>query len=265
VDGRHEYSCREALLARLATHATDLARLAPDAILAQGTPATPAVRRAAPSTPLVFVMITDPVSSGLVSSLAYPGGNITGFTNYEFSMGGKWLELLKEMKANIARVAVIFNPDNPPLLGQLHSVEAAGPTFGIQVHAQPARSAAAIERIIKAFAAEPNGGLVVLLDFLTLANRDFIIKSAAEYRLPGIYTLRAFPAQGGLISYGVDSGDLFRRSASYVDRILRGAHPSNLPVQQPSKFELVINLNTAHALGLDIPPSLLIRADEVIE
>jgi ABC-type uncharacterized transport system substrate-binding protein len=251
--------------ARLRTHALELARLAPDAIFAQGTPATTALRQAAPTTPLVFVMITDPISSGLVSSFAYPGGNITGFTNYEFSMGGKWLEILKEITASVSRVAVIFNAENPALPGQLRSIEAAGPTLGIQVSAKPARSAGEIERIIRAFAAEPNGGLLVLLDFVTLAHRDLIIKLAAEYRLPAGYTLRVFPASGGLISYGVDSVDLFRRGASYVDRILKGAKPADLPVQTPTKYELVINLKTAKALGLEMPTTLLARADEVIE
>jgi putative ABC transport system substrate-binding protein len=231
---------------RLQTHALELARVAPDAIFAQGTPATTALRRAAPS-------------------LAYPGGNITGFTNYEFSMGGKWLEILKQMTGNIDRVAVVFNPDNPALPGQLRSIEAAGPTFNVRVNAKPARNAEEIERTIRTFAAESNGGLLVLLDFVTLAHRDLIIKLAAEYRLPAGYTLRVFPTSGGLISYGVDSAELFRRGASYVDRILKGAKPADLPVQQPSKFELVINLKTAKALGLDVPDKLLALADEVIE
>jgi putative tryptophan/tyrosine transport system substrate-binding protein len=250
---------------RLRTHAFDLARLAPDAIFAQGTPATTALRQAAPATPLVFVMIADPISSGLVSSFSYPGGNITGFTNYEFSMGGKWLEILKEMTASVDQVAVVFNPDNPALHGILRSIEVAGPTFRIQVNAKPARNAETIERIIRAFAIEPNGGLLVLLDFVTLAHRDLIIRLAAEYRLPAVYTLRVFATSGGLISYGIDSTDLFRRGASYVDRILKGENPGELPVQAPTKFELVINLRTAKALGLDVPVQLQQLADEVIE
>jgi putative tryptophan/tyrosine transport system substrate-binding protein len=262
---RIERRWAEGDFARLRTHASDLARLAPDAIFAQGTPATTALRQAAPATPLVFVMITDPISSGLVSSFAYPGGNITGFTNYEFSMGGKWLEILKEMTASVVQAAVIFNPDNPAVLGQLPSIEVAGPIVGIRVNAKPARNAEEIERIIKAFATEPNGGILVLLDFVTLAHRDLIIRLAAEYRLPTVYTLRVFAARGGLISYGIDPADLFRRGASYIDRILKGAKPADLPVQQPSKFELVINLKTAKALGVEIPPSLFAIADEVIE
>jgi putative ABC transport system substrate-binding protein len=210
-------------------------------------------------------MITDPVSSGLVSSLAHPGGNITGFTNYEFSMGGKWLEFLREIAPGTTRVAVVFNSGNPALLGQLRSIEAAGPTLGIQVAARPAHNAEECERTIRVFAAEPNGGLLVLLDFVTLAHRDLIIKSAAKHRLPAGYSLRAFVAGGGLISYGVDAVDLFRRGASYVDRILKGTKPADLPIQQPTKFELVINLKSAKALGLDVSPMLLARADEVIE
>jgi putative tryptophan/tyrosine transport system substrate-binding protein len=262
---RIERRWAEGDFALLRTYALDLARLAPDAIFAQGTPATTALRQAAPATPLVVVMIADPISSGLVSSFAVPGGNITGFTNYEFSMGGKWLEILKEMTASVDQVAVVFNPDNPALHGILRSIEVAGPTFKIQVNAKPARDAETIERIIRTFATEPNGGLLVLLDFVTLAHRDLIIRLAAEYRLPAVYTLRVFAASGGLMSYGIDSADLFRRAASYIDRILKGAKPVDLPVQQPTKFELVINLKTAKALGLDVPPTLLARADEVIE
>jgi putative ABC transport system substrate-binding protein len=262
---RIERRWAEGDFARLRTHALDLARLAPDAIFAQGTPATTALRQAAPATPLVFVMIADPISSGLVSSFAYPGGNITGFTNYEFSIGGKWLEILKEMRTSVDQVAVVFNPDNAALHGLLRSIEVAGPTFRIQVNARPARNAETIDRIIRAFSTEPNGGLLVLLDFVTLAHRDLIIRLAAEYRVPAVYTLRVFAANGGLISYGIDSADLFRRGASYVDRILKGAKPADLPVQQPTKFELVINLKTAKALGFDLPQTLLARADEVIE
>jgi putative tryptophan/tyrosine transport system substrate-binding protein len=180
-------------------------------------------------------------------------------------MGGKWVEILKEIAPGTSRVAVIFNPDNPALPGQLRSIEAAGPTLGIQVAAKPARNATDFERTISAFASEPNGGLLVLLDFVTLAHRDLIIKLAAQHHLPAGFTLRAFPESGGLISYGVDSIDLFRRGASYVGRILKGARPADLPVQAPTKFELVVNLRTAKALGLDVPPTLLARADEVME
>jgi putative ABC transport system substrate-binding protein len=252
-------------VAGLRTQALELARLGLDVIFAQGTPATTALRQAAPTTPLVFVNISDPIGSGLVSSLAYPGGNITGFTNYELSMGGKWLEILKDIAPGITRVAAIFNPDNPALAGLSRSIEAAASTLGIHVVQRPSRNAEELERTISAFASEPNGGLLVLLDFVTLAHRDLIIKLATQHRLPAGYALRIFPASGGLISYGVDPVDLFRRAASYVDRVLKGVKPADLPVQQPIKFELIINLKTAKALGLTVPETLLARADEVIE
>jgi ABC-type uncharacterized transport system substrate-binding protein len=245
-------------VARLRTQASELARLGLDVIFAQGTPATTALRQAAPTTP-------HPISSGLVSSLAYPGGNITGFTNYEFSMGGKWLEILKDIAPGITRVAAIFNPDNPALAGLSRSIEPAASTLGIQVVQRPSRNAEELERAISAFASEPNGGLLVLLDFVTLAHRDLIIKLATQHRLPAGYALRIFAASGGLISYGVDPVDLFRRAASYVDRVLKGVKPADLPVQQPIKFELIINLKTAKAMGLTVPETLLARADEVIE
>jgi putative tryptophan/tyrosine transport system substrate-binding protein len=260
-----EYRWAAGDIARLRASAAELARLALDAIFVQGTPATTALRQAAPTTPLIFVNVTDPVSSGLVSSLAHPGGNITGFTNYEFSMGGKWLEILREIALGITRVAVVFNPDNPVMPGQVRSIEAAGPTLGIQVAARPARNAEEFERAISASASDANGGLLVLLDFVTRAHRELIIGLAARYRLPTGYSLRVFATSGGLFSYGVDPIDLFRRGASYVDRILKGAKPADLPVQQPNKFELVINLKAAKALGLTVPETLLARADEVIE
>jgi putative ABC transport system substrate-binding protein len=251
--------------ARLRAQAAELARLALDTIFAQGTPATTALRQAAPTTPVVFVNVSDPVSTGLVSSLAHPGGNITGFSNYEFSMGGKWLEILKEISPSISRVAVIYNPDNPVMAENLKSVEAAGPKLGIQVAARPGRSPKDFERAIGAWGSETNAGLLTLLDFLTLAHRDVIIALAARYRLPAGYSLRIFAVDGGLFSYGVDAKDLFRRGAAYVDQILRGAKPANLPVQQPTKYELIINLKTAKALGLTVPLTLQASADEVIE
>jgi len=260
-----EYRWAAGDTARLRAYAAELAHLAPDAIFVQGTPAATALRQAAPTTPLVFVNVTDPVSSGLVSSLARPGGNVTGFTNYEFSMGGKWLEILREIAPSVTRVSVVFNPDNPIMPAQVRSIEAAGPTLGIQVASRAARNAEEFESAISAAASEANGGLFVLLDFLTLAHRELIIGLATRYRLPSGFALRVFAASGGLFSYGVDPIDLFRRGASYIDRILKGAKPADLPVQRPNKFELVINLKTAKALGLDIPSSLLAHADEVIE
>jgi putative ABC transport system substrate-binding protein len=263
IDIEYRWAAGDA--ARLRAHAAELAHLAPDAIFVQGTPATTALRQAAPTTPLVFVNVTDPVSSGLVSSLARPGGNVTGFTNYEFSMGGKWLEILREIAPSVTRVSVVFNPDNPIMPTQVRSIEAAGPALGIQVASRAASNAMEFERAISAAASEANGGLFVPLDFVTLAHRELIIGLATRYRLPSGFALRVFAVSGGLFSYGVDPVDLFRRGASYIDRILKGAKPADLPVQQPNKFELVINLKAAKALDLTVPPSLLARADEVIE
>jgi putative ABC transport system substrate-binding protein len=261
-----EYRWAAGDVSRLWAHASELARLAPDAIFVQGTPGTIALRQSAPTTPLVFVMVTDPISSGLVSSLAQPAGNITGFTNYEFSMGGKWLAILKELAPSIRRVAVIHNPDNPALTGgQLRAIEAAGPSLDIQVTGGPVRSVKEIEQTISALAGAANGGFLVLADYLTLAHRKLIVELAAHHRLPAGYNLLAFAASGGLVSYGVDPGDLFRRAASYIDRILKGGRPSDLPIQQPTKFSLIINLNTAKALGLTVPLTLQASADEVIE
>jgi putative ABC transport system substrate-binding protein len=250
--------------AHLREQAAELASLTPEVVLAQGTPATTALRHAAPATAIVFVMVTDPVGSGLVSSLAHPGGQITGFTNYESTMGGKWLETLREVAPGINRVAVIHNPDNAAAPGQLRAMEAAAPTLGVRVTAAPVRDAAAIEQAIAAFTGI-NGGLVVLVDFITLTHRDLIVTLAARHRLPAIFNVNAFVKSGGLASYSVNPTDLFRRAAAYVDRILKGARPADLPVQQPTKFELIINLKTAKALGIEVPPMLLARTDEVIE
>jgi putative ABC transport system substrate-binding protein len=207
----------------------------------------------------------DPTRSS-AASLAQPAGNITGFANYEFSMGGKWLAILKELAPSIRRVAVIHNPDNPAQTGGLlRAIEAAGPSLDIQVTGGPVRSAKEIGQSISTFAREANGGLLVLADYLTLAHRELIVELAAHHDLPAGYNLHAFVASGGLISYGVDPGDLFRRAASYTDRILKGAKPSDLPIQQPTKFSLIINLKTANALGLTIPLTLQASADAVIE
>ena len=268
LEGRNiriEYRWASGSADRLRAHAAELASLAFDVILAQGTPATTALQIAGTKTPIVFVSATDPVGSGLVPSLARPGGTITGFANFEHTMGGKWLEMLKEVAPRVTRVAVILNPENAALLGQLRAIETAAPPLGIKVTAAPIRGAADIERVIAAFAAGPNGGLVVLTDFITQTHRDLIVTQAARHGLPAVYNLRFFPVIGGLISYGTDRVDLFRRAASYVDRILKGAKPADLPVQHPTKFELVVNLKTAKALGLKIPESFLLRADEVIE
>jgi putative tryptophan/tyrosine transport system substrate-binding protein len=267
-DGRNiriEYRWASGDTDRLRAEAASLAAVAPDVIFCQGTPAATALHQAAPATPIVFVMVTDPIGTSLVTSLARPGGNITGFTNYEYSMGGKWLETLKEVAPNLTTVAVIMNPENPALIGALHAIETAAPTLGLQATSAPIHDPADIERAIDAFSARANSGLLVLGDFITLTHRAFIVELAARHRIPAIYNLRAFATIGGLMSYGIDPSDLFRRAATYVDRIFKGAKPADLPIQQPTKFELVINLKTAKALGLTIPQTLLVAADEVIE
>ena len=244
--------------------ATDMVQSAADAIVVTSTPGARAFQQATRAVPIVFVAIADPVRTGLVQSLAHPGGNITGFTNFEASMGSKWLELLKETAPRTTRVALIFNPDTHS--GQFfQTLEAAGPSIGIEPVQTPVHNAAEIERALASFNGEPNVGLVAMPDIFTAYHRDLIISLATKYRLPAISWLRSFPAGGGLMSYGIDLPDLFRRAASYVDRILKGAKPADLPVQQPTKFELVINLNTAKALGLTVPATVLAQADEVIE
>jgi len=250
---------------RLRSLAAELVSILPTVIFTQGTPATMAVQQESHPTPVVFVNVADPVGSGLIASLAHPGGNITGFTNYEEAIGGKWLELLKEVAPHVTRVAVIFNADNAGLSGSVHALEAVAPTLGIKLIAVPVRDAIAIERAIDDFGNEPNGGLLIFGDFLLMANRDLIVKLAALHHLAALYSLSQFAAGGGLMSYSIDSNDLFRRASSYVDRILRGAKPGELPVQQPTKFELVINLKAAKALGLTVSQSLLATADTVIE
>ena len=217
------------------------------------------------SIPIVFTQMGDPIGSGFVTSMAHPGGNITGFTPAEFSMQGKRLEMLKEVAPQITRVAVLFNPEQIPQAGMLRAVEAVAPSVGVQLTAAAVRDAAEIERAIDQFAREPNGGLIVLPSGPTIVHRDLILALAARYRLPAAYQYRQFVTAGGLMSYGNDLADQYRQAASYVDRILRGEKAGDLPVQAPTKFELVINLKTAKALGLEMPPTLLARADEVIE
>jgi putative tryptophan/tyrosine transport system substrate-binding protein len=217
------------------------------------------------SIPIVFTQIADPIGAGLVASLARPGGNITGFTVAEFSTFGKLLEVLKEVAPHVTRVAVVLNPDQIPQTGMLRAIEAAAPSFRVQVTAAGARDATELERAIDQFARVPNGGLIVLPNPVTDGNRGLIIAMAARHRLPAAYAFRHSVADGGLVSYGIDLADQFRQAASYVDRILRGEKPADLPVQQPTKYETVLNLKTAKALGLDVPWILQQRADEVIE
>jgi putative tryptophan/tyrosine transport system substrate-binding protein len=246
--------------------ARELIDLKPDLILGMTTPAVTALVQETNSIPIVFVNIVDPLGRGLISNMARPGGNITGFLNFEFSMGGKWLETLKQIAPAVKRVGLLFNPDTAPYAGSFVRVaEAAAPSFGMEPIAAEARDDGELKRTVADFAARPAGGLIILPDAFTTGHRDLIIALAARYRLPAVYPLRVFAANGGLVSDGGDPIDIFRRAASYVDRILKGANPGDLPVQAPTKFELVINMKTANALGLDVPPMLLARADEVIE
>jgi putative ABC transport system substrate-binding protein len=234
-------------------------------ILANSPLALRALRQRTRTIPIVFALLVDPLDEGFVDSLAHPGGNITGFGSFEYALSGKWLEVIKEIAPHLARVMVINQPENVSAVGYLRALEAAAPAVGVKLLPAQLRDAAEIEQAIAAFAREPNGGLVVLPSPLTVLHRDLIVALAAQYRLPAAYSYRYFAASGGLVSYGIDSLDVFRRSASYVDRILKGEKPADLPVQNPTKYELVINLKTAKTLGLDVPPMLLALADEVIE
>jgi putative ABC transport system substrate-binding protein len=246
--------------------ARELIELKPDLILGMTTPAVTALVEETKTTPILFVNIVDPLGRGLISNMARPGGNVTGFLNFEFSMGGKWLETLKQIAPAIGRVALLFNPHTAPYANSFIRVaEAAAPSFGVQPIAAGVHDDGELERTVADFAAKPAGGLIILPDSFTTGHRDLIIALAARYRLPAVYPLRVFAASGGLISDGGDPIDIFRRAASYVDWILKGVNPGDLPVQTPTKFELVINLKTANALGLSVPPMLLARADEVIE
>jgi ABC-type uncharacterized transport system substrate-binding protein len=246
-------------------HAAELAALAPDAILASSSPALVALQQATRTVPIVFVNVVDPVGSGFVDSLARPGGNTTGFLLFEYSLSGKWLELLKQIAPNVTRAAVFRDTGNPSGNAQFGAIQSVAPSLGVEVSPINMRDASEIERAAAAFARSANGGLIVTGSASATVHRNLIIELAARGKLPAVYYARFFVIAGGLISYGPDFADQFRRAASYVDRILKGAKPSELPVQGPVKFELVINLKTAKALGLEIPPMLLARADEVIE
>ncbi len=246
--------------------AKELVALEPDLILSHATPTTAALLQQTRTIPIVFATVSDPVGSGFVASFPRPGGNVTGFTNIEPTMASKWLELLKEIAPRVARVAFLFNPATAPYAEYyLNPFKAAAPSFAVEAIAAPVGDRSELESVVAALAREPNGGLVVMTDSFTSVHRVEIIALAARYRLPAVYPFRFFAELGGLLSYGVDLPDNFRRAASYVDRILKGAKPSELPVQAPVKFELVINLKTAKALAIDVPASLQQRADEVIE
>jgi putative ABC transport system substrate-binding protein len=251
---------------RIEALAKELVDLQPDVLIGHSTPSAAGLLRKTRTIPIVFLTVTDPLGQGLVASLAHPGGNITGFSVFEFSLGTKWLEALKQIAPSIRRVTVIFNPETAPYYAlYLQSIAAAAPSLALEPIIAQVRSGVEIESVIRTFGGEPNGGLLVLPDSHNIVHRKLIIELAAHYRLPAIYYFRYFAVDGGLISYGPDELDLFRRTADYADRILKGANPGDLPVQQPTKFELIINLKTAKALGLDVSLSLQQRADEVIE
>jgi ABC-type uncharacterized transport system substrate-binding protein len=250
---------------RLRRHATELVALAPDLVLAGGASALRSLQEATATVPIVFAGVTDPVGGGLVASLAKPGGNSTGFTNFEYGIGTKWLELLKQIVPGVTRTAVVRDPSGVGGGAQFGAIQGVAPSFGVEVSPVDAREAGTIERAVAAFARSPNGGLIVTSTRFAVLHRDLIITLAARHRLPAVYPYRHYVTSGGLICYGPDQVDQFRRAASYVDRILKGEKPADLPVQAPTKYELVINLKTAKALGIDVPPTLLARADEVIE
>jgi ABC-type uncharacterized transport system substrate-binding protein len=250
---------------RIRKYVAELVELAPDVVLVNGASSLRPLQEATRTVPIVFVQVTDPVGGGYIDSLARPGGNTTGFTLFEYSTSGKWMELLKEIAPGVTRVAVLRDQSIGSGTGQFGVIQAVAPSLGVELRPLGVRDAGEIERGVSAFARGGNGGLIVTSGAFAFIHRKLIITLAARYRLPAVYPYRSSVTGGGLISYGSDSIDAYRRAASYVDRILRGEKPADLPVQAPTKFEMVINLKTAKALGLEIPPSLLARADEVIE
>ena len=264
---RIDYRWASADSDRIRAFAAELVATAPEAIFAHTTPATTRLLEATRNIPIVFASVSDPIGDGIVASFARPGGNVTGFTNVEASIGGKWLEILKELSPAVARVGFLFNPATSPGGGSyfLRPFEAAAPLFNVQPISTPVEDVVDIERAVAPLAVGANGGLIVNSDVFTTRHRAAIIAAAARHRVPAIYPFAYFAADGGLAAYGTDVRDLWRRAASYIDRILRGEKPADLPVQAPTKFELVINLKTAKALSLNIPAMLLARADEVIE
>jgi putative tryptophan/tyrosine transport system substrate-binding protein len=247
------------------TLAADLVQSAPDAIVVAGDPALTQLHKLPSTIPIVFTQVSEPVDSGFVASLAQPGGHITGFQNFEPAMGGKWLGILKEIAPKLKRAAAMFSSDAAPHASFLRAAELVAPSLGVSVSIVDLQKSGETERAIATFASQPDGGLLVFPHPTTIANRISINALAVRHRLPAIYPYRYFATDGGLISYGPDQIDQWRGAAQYIDRILKGEHPANLPVQAPTKFETVINLKTAQALGLEVPPTLLARADEVIE
>jgi len=250
----------------LRDHAAELLAMGPDLILANSTPVTAAIWEQSGAVPIVFTQVTDPVGQGLVPNMAHPGGNLTGFTSFEFSIGTKWLEALKQTAPHVTRVALVFNPQSAPSADLfLRPVEAAAPSLSVVPIGAAVRDSDDVDRMFDALAREPDWGLMVLPDISMTNYRKAIIALAARHRVPAVYPFRYFAASGGLMSYGTDVAEVFWRAAAYVDRILKGERPGDLPVQAPTKYELVVNLKTAKALGLTVPPTLLALADEVIE
>ncbi len=249
---------------RTRAYATDLVGTKPSVILVNSTLGTATLRQETPTVPVVFVDIADPIRSGLVASLAAPGTNLTGFTNFEATMGAKWLQLLRDVAPDRTRAGLLFNPNTHS--GQyFRMIETTAPSLGMESFQLPVQDAAGIERAITSLGRDVNAGLIVLPDIFHFAHRDLIVALAAQHRLPAVYPFRYFVTAGGLICYGIDQADLYLRAASYVDRILKGSKPADLPIQQPTKFQLVINLKAAKAIGLTIPETFLLHADEVIE
>jgi len=252
-------------VAEIRRHAAELAALAPDVIVAHGAPAIGPLLQVTRTIPVVFPVVADPVAAGYVESLARPGGNATGFMAFEYSLGGKWLELLKQIAPGLTRIAVIRDASLTSGTGQFGAIQSAAPGFRVELRAIGVGDAGEIERGITAFAQSSNGGLIMPASAAATRHRDLIITLAARHKLPALYFDRPFVVAGGLVSYGADQIDQYRRAAGYVDRILKGEKPADLPVQAPNKYEIVINLKTAKALGLDMPEAVLARADEVIE
>jgi ABC-type uncharacterized transport system substrate-binding protein len=268
TDGRNvriDYRTGAADTDALRTYAAEMVALAPDVILAAGATIVAALQRSSRSVPIVFVTVTDPVGGGLVASLARPGGNTTGFSQFEFGISAKWLELFKDIAPGVTRVAVIRDPTARTGGGQLGAIQAVAPSLGVELSPIDPQDADTIERGLAAFARDRAGGMIVTTSRLARAHRDLIVALAARHRLPAVYPFRVYVASGGLVSYGPDSTDAYRRAAGYVDRILKGEKAADLPVQTPTKYQLVVNVKTAKALGLEIPTSVLARADEVIE
>jgi putative ABC transport system substrate-binding protein len=250
---------------RLRRDAAELVGLAPDVVVASGTSTVGPLQRTTRTVPIVFAGVADPVGAGFIDSLARPGGNTTGFISFEYGLSGKWLELLKEIAPGVTRVAVLRDSAISGGTGQFGAIQSVAPSLRVEVNPINVRDAGEIERAIAAFARSPNGGLIVTASGLAIVHRELIVALAARHKLPAVYYYRFFVTDGGLVSYGPDPHDQYRRAAGYVDRILKGEKPADLPVQAPTKYELVINLKTAKALGLDVPTTVLARADEVIE